>query len=48
VLRGRHRCRLLKAGREVNRQALIREWALPGANPGLDRVHVAIDLYSLL
>jgi primosomal protein N' (replication factor Y) (superfamily II helicase) len=49
VLRGRHRRRfLLKAGREVNLQAVLRGWLAHIRVQGSTRVQVDIDPYSFL
>jgi primosomal protein N' (replication factor Y) (superfamily II helicase) len=49
VLRGRHRRRLLvKAGREVNLQAVLRGWLSRVRVQGSTRVQVDIDPYSFL
>ncbi len=49
VLRGRHRRRfLLKAGREVNLQAVLRGWLSRVRVHGSTRVQVDIDPYSFL
>ena len=49
VLRGRHRRRfLLKAGREVNVQAVLRGWLSRVRVQGSTRVQVDIDPYSFL
>jgi primosomal protein N' (replication factor Y) (superfamily II helicase) len=49
MLRGRHRRRfLLKAGREVNLQGVLRGWLSPVRLQGSTRVQVDIDPYSFL
>jgi primosomal protein N' (replication factor Y) (superfamily II helicase) len=49
VLRGRHRRRfLLKAGREVNLQAVLRGWLWRVRVQGSTRVQVDVDPYSFL
>jgi primosomal protein N' (replication factor Y) len=49
ILRGRHRRRfLVKAGREVNLQAVIRQWLGAVRTPSAIRVQVDIDPYSFL
>jgi primosomal protein N' (replication factor Y) len=49
VLRGRHRRRfLVKAGREVNLQAVLRDWLSRIRVHGSVRVQVDIDPYSFL
>jgi primosomal protein N' (replication factor Y) len=49
VLRGRHRRRfLVKARREVNLQAVVRQWLARVKVPGNVRVQVDIDPYSFL
>ena len=49
VLRGRHRRRLLlKAGREVNVQAILRDWLSRVKFGGSTRLQVDIDPYSFL
>src|SRR4029077_12889456 len=49
ILRGRHRRRfLLKAGREVNLQAVLRGWLSRVRVQGSTRVQVDIDPYSFL
>jgi primosomal protein N' (replication factor Y) len=49
VLRGRHRRRfLVKAGREVNLQAVLREWLARVRLTGSARLRVDIDPYSFL
>src|SRR5271166_4876649 len=49
VLRGRHRRRfLVKAGREVNLQAILRQWLARVRLAGSARVQVDIDPYSFL
>jgi primosomal protein N' (replication factor Y) (superfamily II helicase) len=49
LLRGRHRRRfLVKAGREVNLQAVLREWLSRVRVTGSARVQVDIDPYSFL
>jgi primosomal protein N' (replication factor Y) len=49
VLRGRHRRRfLVKARREVNLQAVLRQWLARVKVPGNVRPQVDIDPYSFL
>jgi primosomal protein N' (replication factor Y) len=49
VLRGRHRRRfLLKARRNVNTQAVLREWLARVKVPSSVRVQVDVDPYSFL
>jgi primosomal protein N' (replication factor Y) len=49
ILRGRHRRRLLvKAGREVNLQAILRDWLARVKLVGSVRLQVDIDPYSFL
>src|SRR6266849_5979134 len=49
VLRGRHRRRfLVKAGREVNLQAVLRQWLSRIRVSGSVRLQVDIDPYSFL
>jgi primosomal protein N' (replication factor Y) len=49
ILRGRHRRRfLVKARREINLQAALREWLARVRIPGSVRVQVDIDPYSFL
>jgi primosomal protein N' (replication factor Y) len=49
VLRGRHRRRfLVKAGREVNLQAVLRDWLSRVRIAGSARIQVDIDPYSFL
>jgi primosomal protein N' (replication factor Y) (superfamily II helicase) len=49
VLRGRHRRRfLVKARREINLQAVLRQWLARVKIPGAVRVQVDIDPYSFL
>jgi primosomal protein N' (replication factor Y) len=49
ILRGRHRRRfLVKAGREVNLQAVLREWLARVRLAGSARLRIDIDPYSFL
>jgi len=49
VLRGRHRRRfLVKARRDVNLQAVVRQWLARVKVPGNVRLQVDIDPYSFL
>jgi len=49
VLRGRHRRRfLVKAGREVRLQAVLRDWLSRVRTAGSARIQVDIDPYSFL
>jgi primosomal protein N' (replication factor Y) (superfamily II helicase) len=49
ILRGRHRRRfLVKSGREVNQQAVLREWLARVRLGGSARIQVDIDPYSFL
>jgi primosomal protein N' (replication factor Y) len=49
VLRGRHRRRfLVKTGREVNLQAVMRDWVGRVRLAGAARLHIDIDPYSFL
>ncbi|MFZ3236481.1 MAG: hypothetical protein WA184_14075, partial [Stellaceae bacterium] len=49
ILRGRHRQRfLVKAEREVNLQAVVREWLSRVRLGGSARLQVDIDPYSFL
>ena len=49
LLRGRHRRRfLLKTKRDVNIQAVLRDWLAKVKLPGSVRVQVDIDPYSFL
>ena len=49
VLRGRHRRRfLVKAKREVNIQAVLRQWLATVKVPSNVRVQVDVDPYSFL
>src|SRR5215469_842567 len=49
VLRGRHRRRfLVKAGREVNVQAVLRDWLSRVRTAGSARIQIDIDPYSFL
>ena len=49
VLRGRHRRRfLVKAGRDVNLQAILRSWLSRVRIQGSVRLQVDIDPYSFL
>jgi primosomal protein N' (replication factor Y) len=49
VLRGRHRRRfLVKAGREVNLQALLRQWLGRIRLPASIRLQIDVDPYSFL
>jgi primosomal protein N' (replication factor Y) (superfamily II helicase) len=49
ILRGRHRRRfLVKAGREVNLQAVVRDWLSRVRVQGSARIQVDIDPYSFL
>jgi primosomal protein N' (replication factor Y) (superfamily II helicase) len=49
ILRGRHRCRfLVKSGREVNLQAVLRDWLSRVRLGGSARLQVDIDPYSFL
>ena len=48
-LRGRHRRRLLlKAGKQVNVQSLVRRWLAAAKTPGTVRIQVDVDPYSFL
>jgi primosomal protein N' (replication factor Y) len=48
-LRGRHRRRLLlKAGKQVNVQPLVRRWLAAAKTPGTVRIQVDVDPYSFL
>jgi primosomal protein N' (replication factor Y) len=49
VLRGRHRRRLLvKAGRDVNLQAVLRDWVGRVRFAGATRLQVDVDPYSFM